>query len=130
MLYLNPRNMLYSNPPHMLYSNPRHMVYSDPRQLYSNPRQMFIRIIVICYNIIILFNAFINHIHKQSVMTGTRDNIITSYKCHITSPKNFSFNSQVKQGHLMIDHHPLLKSNCSDNVFITVEPLIYKALCS
>ena len=55
------------------------------RHLYSNSRHMFIRNLVTCY-IIILFNAFINHIHKISVMTGNRHNIITSYKCHITSP--------------------------------------------
>ena len=34
----------------------------------------FIRILVTCY-IRILFNAIINHIHKQSVMTGNRLNI-------------------------------------------------------
>ena len=71
-------------------------------------------------------NAFINHIHKQSVMAGNRHTTITSYKCHITSPRNSSFNSQVPQGQLMIDHHPLIKSNCPGNdkdCFITVEPL-------
>ena len=46
----------------------------------------FIRILVTCY-IRILFNAIIHHIHKQSVMTGNRHNILEAYKFRIISPR-------------------------------------------
>ena len=67
-----------------VFESSSHVVF-DPCHLYSYYSHMFIQNLVICY-IIILFNAFINHIHMQSVMAGNRHNIITSYNGHITSP--------------------------------------------
>ena len=48
-----------------------------------------IRILVTCLfesSSHVILESIINHIHKQSVMTGNRHNIISAYKCRITSP--------------------------------------------
>ena len=47
-----------------------------------------IRILVTCLfesSSHVILESIINHIHKKSVMTGNRHNIISAYKCRITS---------------------------------------------
>ena len=49
-------------------------LFESSSHVYSNPRHM------------LYYSPIINHIHKKSVVTGNRHNILAVYKCRITSP--------------------------------------------